>query len=156
MMFTAMRRKDRQLTKEDALKILQEGAYGILATLGENGYTYGVPISYAYADGKIYFHGTAAESVKDANIKFHPQVSFTVVGKTEVLPSKFATKYESAIAFGTIRKTEDKLPALRHIIAKYSPDFLDNGEKYAQAAAARVSTYVLEIEHLTGKARYND
>ena len=154
-MFTEMRRKDRQLTQEEALEILKTGAFGVLATLGENGYPYGVPLSYAYDDGKIYFHGTSAVSLKDANISFHPQVSFTVVGKTEVLPSKFGTKYESVIVFGTIKKSDDKLTALHKLLEKYSADFLSSGEKFAQAATARISAYVLEIEHITGKARYN-
>ena len=57
-MFAEMRRQDRKLTREEAETILRDGQYGILSTTGEDGYPYGVPVSYAYENGKIYFHGT--------------------------------------------------------------------------------------------------
>ena len=154
-MFREMRRKDRQLSTEDAENILQAGTYGILSTLGEDGYTYGVPLSYAYDHGKIYFHGTSDASHKKDNIAFHSKVSFTVVDKTEVLPSQFSTRYESVIVFGTIQECEDKLPALHKILEKYSVDFLENGKRYANAVTDKVTTYVLTIDHISGKARRN-
>ena len=55
-----MRRKDRQLLQEDAMAILMKGEYGILSTSGEDGSPYGVPVSYAVGNGKIYIHGTVA------------------------------------------------------------------------------------------------
>ena len=47
-MFAEMRRQDRKLTQEEAEAILREGQYGVLSTTGEDGYPYGVPVSYAY------------------------------------------------------------------------------------------------------------
>lgn len=38
-----MRRKDRETTEERAYEILKNGEYGILSTIGEDGYPYGVP-----------------------------------------------------------------------------------------------------------------
>jgi nitroimidazol reductase NimA-like FMN-containing flavoprotein (pyridoxamine 5'-phosphate oxidase superfamily) len=50
---TTIRRKDRALSEEEAFKILKAGEYGVLSTVGEDGYPYGVPVSYAYTgDGK--------------------------------------------------------------------------------------------------------
>lgn len=51
-----MRRKDRQAGEEDILRILKENVYGVLSTISEDGWPYGVPVSYVYEDGKIYFH----------------------------------------------------------------------------------------------------
>lgn len=154
-MFTEMRRKDRQLSEEETKQILREGKYGVLSTVGENGYPYGVPLNYAYENGKIYFHGTAEGGLKTANIRFNPKASFTVVGKTELPPGKFATKYESIIAFGTVRVVENKKEVLEKKLRKYSADFMESGEKYAKAMLEKVSVYELNIEHLTGKARKN-
>lgn len=43
-----MRRKDRLLDSADAVEILKNGEYGVLATVTENGSPYGVPMSYAF------------------------------------------------------------------------------------------------------------
>lgn len=47
-----MRRKDRQAGEEDILRILKENVYGVLSTISEDGWPYGVPVSYVYEDGK--------------------------------------------------------------------------------------------------------
>ncbi|MDK2829867.1 MAG: uncharacterized protein PWP67_2693 [Clostridium butyricum] len=98
-MFKEMRRKDRQLDIKEVIEILEKCNYGILSTVGENGYAYGVPISYIYKNNSIYFH-CATEGQKLDNLKNNNKVSFCVVGQTCILPDKFSTKYESVIIFG--------------------------------------------------------
>ncbi|MBA4699766.1 MAG: pyridoxamine 5'-phosphate oxidase family protein [Ruminococcus sp.] len=154
-MFREMRRTDRQLTEEETMQILQDNQYGVLSTVSMDGYPYGVPMSYAYANGKIYFHGTNANGLKKENIEHNSKACFTVVGNTEVLPSKFSIKYESVIAFGQIKIFEDTQDVLRKLIQKYSPEYLENGEKYISTAMKNVTVYEFEIESVTGKARKN-
>lgn len=156
-MNSEMRRKDRQLTEEEAIEILRNGEWGVLSTLCQDGYPYGTPISYVYEDGKIYFHGTSAAGLKSDNIERHPQACFTVVGKTELLPSQFGTKYESAIVFGTVKKSTDTIGVLQKLVAKYSADFTESGEKFSRsvAAAGRVAVYEMTVEQITGKGRRN-
>lgn len=154
-MFKEMRRTDRQLTEEETMQILQDNQYGVLSTVSMDGYPYGVPMSYAYTNGKIYFHGTNANGLKKENIEHSSKVCFTVVGNTEVLPPKFSTKYESVIAFGQIKISEDTQDVLRKLIQKYSPEYLENGEKYISTAMKNVTVYEFEIESVTGKARKN-
>ena len=48
-----MRRKDRETTEERAYEILKNGEYGILSTIGEDGYPYGVPVNFAVEGNKI-------------------------------------------------------------------------------------------------------
>ena len=55
-MFRGMRRKRQLLSKKDSIAVLEKGTSGVLSLLGDNGYPYGVPISYVYADNKIFFH----------------------------------------------------------------------------------------------------
>lgn len=63
-----MRRTDRLMSEEDTLRVLKEGEYGILSTVDEDLQPYGVPISYVFMDGCIYFHSTNAGGGKYSNI----------------------------------------------------------------------------------------
>ena len=56
MEFREMRRKRQQLAEEESIAILEKATAGTLALLGDNDYPYAVPISYVYADGRLYFH----------------------------------------------------------------------------------------------------
>jgi nitroimidazol reductase NimA-like FMN-containing flavoprotein (pyridoxamine 5'-phosphate oxidase superfamily) len=153
-MFREMRRNDKQFTEEETRKILLEGEYGVLSTKESNGYAYGVPLNYAFSNDKIYFH-CAQEGLKLDNIEYDNKVSFCVVGKVELLPEKFSTKYESAIVFGIASevKGEEKQEALLAIIEKYSSEFMEEGRKYVMASGDKTKVYQIEIEHLTGKGR---
>ena len=49
----AMRRKDRQVSDEEAMAYLKAAEYGVLSTVGPDGEPYGVPLTYAVEeDGK--------------------------------------------------------------------------------------------------------
>jgi nitroimidazol reductase NimA-like FMN-containing flavoprotein (pyridoxamine 5'-phosphate oxidase superfamily) len=91
-MFQEMRREDRKLSKNEAVQILMENQYGVLSTVCEDGYPYGVPLSYVYENETLYFHGTNEVSLKDNNIGISTKACFTVIGKTELLPAKFCNK----------------------------------------------------------------
>lgn len=150
-----MRRKDRALSEEETKALLKGGEYGILSTIGPDGYPYGVPISYAYDEeqGLIFMHCAKEVGHKYENILFLPKACLTVVGNTKVLPEKFSTKYESVIAIGTVELPEDKLPALMALVKKYCPGLEEKGLIYAQKAQDTVTILALHIEELTGKAR---
>ena len=55
-MFRTMRRKAQQLSREESEQILRDVTSGVLAVYGDDGYPYAVPVSHAYAEGKIMFH----------------------------------------------------------------------------------------------------
>lgn len=149
-----IRRKDRKISDEETLGILQKGEYGILSVCTDDNTGYGVPLSYAWVDGIIYFH-CATEGAKLDFLRKNNKVSFCVVGKTQVIPSKFATAYESAMAFGTIDEVEgeEKRKGLRHLIKKYSADFIPEGEKYIDSMFQKVKVLRLSVEYISGKAR---
>lgn len=151
-----MRRKDRELAEARAKAILQKGSYGILSTIGADGFPYGVPISYAFEENQMMFHCAKDVGKKLENLRFDSKVSFTVVGETQVLPDKFATNYESVIVQGVVvfLTGESKKAALSAIVRKYSADYLAEGEKYIQKAAGAVDVGVIDIKTITGKARY--
>ena len=155
-----MRRQDRLLKDEETAEILKKGEYGVLATVGADGQPYCVPMTYAYDPEKqaIWMHCSNAGGQKLDNITFNDRVCFTVVGGTELLPDKFATKYWSAIVIGRVRIAEDpadKQKGLEAIVAKYSPEFMEKGLKYISGAIARAHVLCLEVQQMTGKARKN-
>ncbi|WP_426350553.1 pyridoxamine 5'-phosphate oxidase family protein [Alloiococcus sp. CFN-8] len=153
-MFKEMRRKDRKLEPSAAEEILQKGEYGILSTIGENGYPYGVPVNYAYFNNTIAFH-CAPEGHKLENLEHESKVSFTVVGNTCPLPEKFSTNYESVIVFGRVQEAseDEKENILLEIIKKYSPDFVDSGKDYISKSSKHSKVFKINIEHISGKGR---
>lgn len=54
-----------------------------------------------------------------------------MVGKAEVLPDKFVTKYESVIVSGEVEEVFDheKQTALEGLLHKYSSKFIEKGKK---------------------------
>jgi len=80
-----LRRKDRALTDEEAIALLNRAEYGVLSTVNENGKPYGVPLNFCVIDQYIYFH-CAVEGQKIDNFKKDKSVSFCAVGNTELLP----------------------------------------------------------------------
>jgi len=149
-----VRRKDREIGLELATNLLAEGEYGFLATVGMDGQAYGVPLNYVYKNNCLYFH-CALEGHKLDNIKANSKVSFCVVGKTRVLPDKFSTKYESAIAFGTasVVQGNERHNALLSILEKYSPDFMEEGKKTIAKYNDKTTVIKVDINQITGKAR---
>lgn len=149
-----IRRSERALTNEQATEILQKGEYGILSTVSPDGQPYGVPVSFVYTDDALYFH-CAVEGHKLDNLESNPRVSFCVVGGTELLPDKFATRYESAIAFGKACELvgNEKRSALMQLLKKYSADFVEKGERYIENDIEKTRVFKIEIETLSGKAR---
>lgn len=153
-MFRELRKKNRELTKEDSIKILKSCDYGILSCLSENGYAYAVPLSYVYLNNSIYFH-SATEGHKIDSIKNNNKISFCVVGKTHILPKKFSTEYESVIVFGLATEVHDneKNLVLLELINKYSPNYIDEGTKYIKNLASKTKVIKITIENISAKGR---
>lgn len=160
-MFREIRRQNRSLDDELRIKeLLITSEYGFLSLgTSENGYGYGIPISYAYDEdsNSLYFH-CAPEGQKLDMITHNNKVSFCVVGVTKPIANQFTTLYESVIAFGTVSldlSEEEKKKALRYIVRKYSPGFEELGEKYMDKSWTRTAVFRVDIEHITAKAKYN-
>ena len=149
----SMRRSDRMMNNEEALNVLVEGEYGILSTVDSGGQPYGVPLNYVVANENIFLHGANAGSKLD-NIANNSKVCFSVVGKTNILPSKFTTKYESVIAFGDaalVTEEDEKIRILREFIKKYSADFIDEGETMIAKTIHRTVVVKIAVKNITGK-----
>jgi uncharacterized protein len=148
-----MRRKKQLLHTIETEKILRNATSGVLAVSGDDGYPYTVPLSYAYENGKIYFH-CAKEGHKIDSIRRNEKVSFCVVEKDQIVPEKFTTFFRSVIAFGKARiVSEDavKRHALELIVNKYSPGLEVAGAEEIRRDFETVCVVEVAIDYLSGK-----
>ena len=51
-----MRRKDREMSEEFALKIIDKSRYGIVSMIDSDNMPYGLPLSIVRDDKNLYFH----------------------------------------------------------------------------------------------------
>ena len=149
-----IRRTDRAISESEAKSLLEKGEFGVLSTASSEGQPYGVPVNYRYSGNVIYFH-CARDGHKLENLSTNNRVSFCVVGRTEILPEQFATKYESVIVFGKAFELADdeKHTGLLEIVKKYCPGFINEGLKYIENAAHKTKVFKIVIESITGKSR---
>ena len=155
-MLREMRRQDRAMDAAQMSDVLERGEYGVLASVGADGHPYAVPYSYAVLDDSIYIHCTSEAGHNRENLSHNSTVCFTVVGRTEVLPEKFTTDYESVVVFGHAREVNDPQNRKRAIMAlldKYSNGYQDRGLKYYEAVGDSVAIIEIEPIKVTGKMR---
>lgn len=155
-MFKKIRRQDRKIETVEAIDILKNGEYGVMSTINENGYAYGVPLNYVYINDSIYFHSAITGNKLD-NIRENNKVSFCVVGETNILPGMFSTMYESVIVFGKAVEVLDteKYEALLALVDKYSNQYIEEGKEFIKNASNKIKVIKICIERITGKAKKN-
>lgn len=147
-----LRRKDKQISIQEAGELLTKAEYGILSTVGADGQPYGLPLHYVYKDNAIYFHCALAGHKLD-NLEKNPKVSFCVVGNTELLPSEFSTNYISTVAFGVASEAqgEERYNGFLWLLEKYSPEYIEEGKKYIDKLDKVTKLIKIEVLHLSGK-----
>ncbi len=152
-MFRKMRRFEQLLPNETAVEILERNTSGTLALLGDEDYPYAVPISYVYADDKIYFHSAKAGHKIDA-IKKSEKVSFCVIDQDQVVPEKYTTHFRSVIAFGKAHLVEDidEMRRVATVLAmKYSAEFEEGIQEEIDSSIHSMAIIEMAIEHMTAK-----
>lgn len=151
-----VRRQDRLLEQESAIYLLATGEYGVLSLATIENEPYGIPLNYAW-DGMncIYFH-CAVEGRKLELLMKNSLASFCVVGKTNVIPEKFSTGYESIIVKGMLRIglfEEEKLTGLNLLVKKYSPSYQSEGQKYIEKLFHQTEVLRFDIQEVSGKSK---
>lgn len=153
-MFREMRRKKQLLPEEVSRGILERNTSGVLSLIGEEGYPYGVPLSYVLAGDKIFFH-CAKEGHKIDAIRREEKASFCVIDQDKIVSEEYTTYFRSVIAFGRVHILEnedEKRNAIRILAEKYSGDQGEEGidceigKHFANLCMLR-----FDMEHLTGK-----
>lgn len=168
-----MRRIDRSLSQDEALKIIDESEYGVMSCVGDDGQIFSIPLSIVRDKMSIFIHG--ANSGTKANLfKNGREVSVVCVSFNQVPnlsqiefqniknDSKalgnnvFTTEYKSAIAQTKVYEVIDekaKINALRLLCEKYTPEFMEAFETAALPALKITKIYEFKIQQISAKAK---
>ena len=150
-----MRRKERQITEEEAWAVVDKCEYAFLAMTAEDGTPYGLPVTIVREGRNIYFH-SALEGRKVECLRRQPRVCLTCVGDTAIQQDRFTTLYESAVAFGTaaeVTENVEKVEVLRLLCLRHTPDNMVDFDRSVNASLARTGIWKIAVEELTGKAK---
>ena len=174
-----MRRKDREMDREFALKIIDKAQYGVVSMIdGEE--PYGLPLSVVRNGDVLYFH-SAKEGRKVDVLANNPNISIVFVGDKNIpenysydeleemnndptkaikfISSVFTTEFESAIVIGKVEKVEnqdEKIKAMRTICEKYTPDKMKYFDTAINAGLNRTNVYKMKIDNITSKRKKYD
>lgn len=152
-MFREMRRKSQQLSHAEAEAVLRRGTSGVLSLLGDEGYPYGVPLSYVYENGKLCFHCATSGHKLDA-VRREEKCSFCVIDQDQVVPEKYTTYFRSVIAFGRVRILQEdceKRAAVEKLSIRYCPGDEAGMEQELRDYWDKLCMLEMTVEHLTGK-----
>lgn len=150
-----LRRRDRALTEAEAMTLLAEAEWGVLATVDADGWPYAVPVNHAVVDGHLILHG-ATKGHKLDNLAVNPKVSYCAVTLAEPLPMELATRYASVIVFGHAELVADeaeKRAVLRDLGLRFAPCHADVVARELGKDLFRTAVVRIRIERATGKAR---
>lgn len=174
-----MRRKEREISREEALEIIDQSQYGILTTNDPNQEEpLALPLSLVRKGDKIFFH-SAIEGRKTEVLHDGKKVTLVFTGHVQVpdlytndqidkiisQPDKaapflasnvFTTAFESAIVTGEVkelREPEEKIGGLALICQKYTPDKMQYFKGAAEASLSRVKVYEIAIDSVRGKRK---
>ena len=149
-----MRRKDREVTPEQAWEIVDRCADGVVSMVDDAGAPYAVPVNLVREDNRVYFHSAMAGKKADCMRK-HPNVCVACVESgAEIDQPGLTTRYASAILLGTaaeVTETEEKVNALRLLCRKLAPE-----NPYWQGdfhdCIGHTAVWRITVDAITGKA----
>ena len=148
-----MRRKGERATEAEARRIVEESAYGFLATVGSDGLPYGVPVSHVLHGQAVYFHCAVAGRKLD-NIRENSAVCLTCVSRAAPLPERYDVCYACAVVEGRAALVEDEaevVEALRPISRRYTKYDDESLDAYIRGNLHRTRVCRIDVETMTGK-----
>lgn len=174
-----MRRKDRERSREEGLRYIDEAPYGTLALARAEGAPLLLPLSLARIGEKLYFHSAKAGE-KVAALRGRPEVTLAFVAQAEtprllgraaighpapgseeaerLAPSLFTTEYRSAIVRGRVSPVEDEAErerAMRAICERFTPELMAYFPD-ALKGLPHTDIYRVDIRSLSAKAKLYD
>jgi nitroimidazol reductase NimA-like FMN-containing flavoprotein (pyridoxamine 5'-phosphate oxidase superfamily) len=153
-----VRRTDKLMAEDQTLATLQRGFAGHLATVGDDGHPYCLPLLYVWMDERIYLHNSRAKGHLRANVDHDARVCFEVDERGEVFAyGQFecdsALAYRSVIVFGTIAVVDDiatKQRFCERLMVKYAkPEW--GRPKGFFPRLAEITVYAITPQRMSGK-----
>ncbi|MDR2485598.1 MAG: pyridoxamine 5'-phosphate oxidase family protein [Treponema sp.] len=148
-----MRRKDREMPRDFAERVIDTCVFAVLATVNLDGTPYCVPLSIVREGEWIYFHG-AREGRKIENLKAMNRVCLSCVGKTGIPERKFTVEYESAVVCGTVQEVledTEKIHGLRLLCLRHTPNNMQAFDDALSRHLRVTGVWKVHIDELTGK-----
>jgi nitroimidazol reductase NimA-like FMN-containing flavoprotein (pyridoxamine 5'-phosphate oxidase superfamily) len=152
-----LRRADRVMPEDRARQFLVRGFSGRLATIGEDGFPYCVPLLYVWMDDQLFVHTTSAPGHFRANVEWERRVCFEVDEPEQVFDyGRFecdsGLAYSSVVLFGTIRIIEERAVKQRFcemLMQKYGK--AEGRPKNFFPRLDIITVYAIAVERITGK-----
>lgn len=159
-----MRKVSREMSSEWALEIMRKAPYITVSFTRADGTAYGVPLSLACVDDKVWYFHCAPEGDKLEAIAVHPEVCLSAVTKCQptvgLKDGSFTLQYRSAIAFGKaelVTDTEEKISALRTISLRFLPKHMDAFDDAVKRSLHRTAVVRITLSAPpTGKRKQYD
>ena len=147
-----------------ALEVMRKAPYITASFTRTDGTAYGVPLSLACTDDRIWYFHCAPEGDKLDALAAHPQVCLSAVTKCAptVGPKdgSFTLQDRSAIAFGKaelVTDDEEKIRALRAISERFLPQHMDAFDDAIARSLHRTAVVRITLDELpTGKRKQYD
>lgn len=131
-----MRKASRQKDPAWALDVMDRAPYLTVSMVRPDGTPYGVPLSVARKNDRIFYFHCAFDGEKIDCLRHNPTVSLAAVSrctpKFEKDKTNFTEYYHSAIAIGIAEEVtgrEEKIEALRLICGRFLPGSMDHFEE---------------------------
>jgi len=143
-----LRRADRAMSEQRAHAMLERAFSGRIATVGEDGYPYCMPLLYIWMDGEIYLHTGSARGHLRANVEREPRICFEIDEPDQVFDyGRFecdsGLAYQSVIVFGKIRIVEERAVKQRFcevLMEKYGSRIPAGPRAFSRASTRSRST----------------
>jgi nitroimidazol reductase NimA-like FMN-containing flavoprotein (pyridoxamine 5'-phosphate oxidase superfamily) len=143
-----LRRADRAMSEQRAHAMLERAFSGRIATVGEDGYPYCIPLLYIWMDGEIYLHTSSARGHLRANVEREPRICFEIDEPDQVFDyGRFecdsGLAYQSVIVFGKIRIVEERAVKQRFcevLMEKYGKPDTSGPRAFSRASTRSRST----------------
>lgn len=174
-----MRRKDREMSREFALEIIDEAQFGVMS-LAKDNEPYGIPLSIVRDGDKLLFH-TAREGHKYDFIRDGAPVSVMFVSRVQVpqlyseaelaeltkipdlsgklVSQVFTTEFASAMVKGTLREVLEnagKEHALELVCQKYTPDKMKYVKLAIESGMPLTRVFEITMDEVTAKRKKFD
>ena len=153
-MFRRLRRKNKEIPREECIALLTKERRGVLAVNGDDGYPYAMPMNHFFnpVDECIYFHCGRGGHRLDALLR-SPKASFCVCEQGTGEGDGWALTVRSVVVFGSVKIIDDA-DTVSRIARALSHKFTDDEEyienEIGQFGAATL-LLCLEPAHICGK-----
>jgi uncharacterized protein len=153
-----LRRVDRAMPEQRVHAMLERSFSGRLATVGEDGYPYCMPLLYVWMDGEIYVHTGSGRGHLRTNVDREPRICFEIDEPDQVFDyGRFecdsGLAYQSLIVFGKIRIAEERAVKQRFcevLMTKYGKPDTTRPKGFFPRLDA-ITVYAITVERMTGK-----